>query len=162
MEISVTRASESDLAAIAVMHVASISQLCVDHYTAEQLTTWTAGLRARVDAYAALLTSRAMFVARRADSAPLLGFGVIDAERGFIHATYVGPDVARRGVGRCLMAAMEELARARGCEELQLHATLNAVPFYERLGYRHLGAANNRLPNGSELPCALMCKACVT
>jgi putative acetyltransferase len=164
--IDVERANASDLPEIASLHVASILQLCADHYTSEQLTHWTAGLHA--DAYAALLTSRAMFVAREAGA--LLGFGVIhvvsevseiDPERAFIHATYVGPGVARRGVGRCLVAAMEDLARSRGCRELQLHATLNAVPFYEHLGYRHAGAAHNRLASGIELPCVLMCKACV-
>jgi GNAT superfamily N-acetyltransferase len=152
--IRVQRATTVDLPEIAALHVASISELCAAHYTSEQLTHWTAGLHAA--AYAALLTSRAMFVAREASS--LLGFGVVDAERGFIHATYVGPTAVRRGVGRSLMEAMEELALRFGCSELQLHATLNAIAFYERLGYRQVGAANNRLPNGSELPCALMCK----
>jgi putative acetyltransferase len=57
------------------------------------------------------------------------------------------------------MEAMDAAARASGCTELQLNATLNAVPFYERLGYVSSGRSSNRLPSGVELPCVAMSKS---
>ena len=39
------------------------------------------------------------------------------------------------GVGRALMRALEEEARAMGKSEVVLGAQITAIPFYERLGY---------------------------
>ena len=41
-----------------------------------------------------------------------------------------------QGVGRALMLALHELARARGLARVWCHAQISAVPFYESLGYR--------------------------
>ena len=43
------------------------------------------------------------------------------------------------GVGRALMRALEDEARALGARELLLNAQLPVVAFYERLGYRAEG-----------------------
>lgn len=43
------------------------------------------------------------------------------------------------GVGRALMAALEEEARARGFREVVLGAQLSAVSFYQPLGYEAYG-----------------------
>lgn len=40
------------------------------------------------------------------------------------------------GVGRALLQALEKEARGRGFASLILHAREEAVPFYERCGYR--------------------------
>ena len=45
----------------------------------------------------------------------------------------------RQGVGRALMEALEDAARLRGLERLVLSAQLEAVPFYQRLGYQAHG-----------------------
>ncbi len=47
----------------------------------------------------------------------------------------VAADWRRRGVGRALMAAVEDAARAAGCTRVQLGAQLTALAFYRRLGY---------------------------
>ncbi len=44
-----------------------------------------------------------------------------------------------RGVGTALLRAMVEEGRRRGLERLVLNAQLEAVPFYERAGFRALG-----------------------
>ncbi len=44
-----------------------------------------------------------------------------------------------QGVGRALMLALEDEARARGARELILGAQLSALPFYQRLGYEAHG-----------------------
>jgi predicted GNAT family N-acyltransferase len=44
-----------------------------------------------------------------------------------------------QGVGAALMAALEAEARARGHAAVVLGAQLEAVPFYERLGYAPYG-----------------------
>jgi methyltransferase (TIGR00027 family) len=59
----------------------------------------------------------------------LLADGTLKAERVAVLRPF-----RRRGVGRALMRALEEAARARG--ELVLNAQTAVVSFYERLGYR--------------------------
>lgn len=51
----------------------------------------------------------------------------------------VAEGVRRRGIGRALLARLEERARERGVREVELHAQLHARSFYERAGYRAVG-----------------------
>ena len=44
-------------------------------------------------------------------------------------------DVRGRGVGRALLAFLEEQARAQGAKKLVLWAQVKARPFYEKAGY---------------------------
>lgn len=147
-------ANKSDLLRIEWIHRDSILQLCKTHYSDEQLADWTAALGPA--AYLVLLTSHRMFVADENDE--ILGFAVLDLSTGLINATYVCPQAFGRGVGRALLAAAETDAAANGISQIRLNATLNAVGFYERLGYEHCGREQNRLPTGVELPCVAMRK----
>ncbi len=69
--------------------------------------------------------------------------GVNGLEGTGVYDFFVAPDRQGRGVGRSLLGFVEELARRRGVEELHLSASLTAVGFYERLGYRRTGAGND-------------------
>jgi putative acetyltransferase len=147
-------ATARDVPAILDLHRASILALCKGPYSDEQLTQWTAPLSAEL--YAKLLATHQVLVQERGDE--LDGFGVLDLQSGLVNATYVAPSRAREGVGSALLAALEQQARARGLARLHLHATLNAIGFYAKLGYIQDGAATNRLPSGVELPCVRMHK----
>ncbi len=152
--MKIRRARPEDLPYVAAVHRASILGLCAQHYSAVQLSQWTDALRP--EGYAALLASREFLVAEQ--EGEVLGFGVLDFSESLINATYVSPRAVRRGVGRRLLEAMEAIAREHGATRLRLSSTLNAVPFYQSLGYQHQGAGTNRLPTGVELPCILMTK----
>lgn len=151
----IRRATANDLSGIALLHRDSILGLCKTHYAPSQLAVWTAALTP--DAYVGLLSTRLMLVAEAGGA--LLGFGAAELASGLIHATYVRPTAAGRGLGRQLLAAMEVAVLAADQRQVQLHATLNAVSFYERRGYRSQGLTSNRFPDGSELPCMQMTKA---
>jgi putative acetyltransferase len=149
------RATAGDLVAIAAIHRASIGLLCAVAYSREQVEEWLSALRP--EAYAGLLAHHELYLVE--DGMGPRGFGVYDATSAFIHATYVAPAEVGHGVGRMLMAAMENSASANGAREVNLHATLNAVGFYEKRGYVRSGVTANRLPSGIELPCFAMAKA---
>jgi GNAT superfamily N-acetyltransferase len=51
----------------------------------------------------------------------------------------VVPEARRTGVGRALLAACEEHARARGGRRLWFNARVDALPFYRALGYEVIG-----------------------
>lgn len=59
----------------------------------------------------------------------------IDAE---VVAIYVRPLAAGAGVGTAIYESLEATARDRGCATIGCWASLNAVPFYERLGFERV------------------------
>lgn len=53
--------------------------------------------------------------------------------------TIIDEQYRHRGIGRCIMEDVRELARARGCNNIQLSVypeNENAVRFYESYGFR--------------------------
>jgi ribosomal protein S18 acetylase RimI-like enzyme len=59
-----------------------------------------------------------------------------------VSALVVGERYRRRGIGECLMEALENEARERGASRVVLHTAerrADAHAFYEALGYEHTG-----------------------
>lgn len=63
--------------------------------------------------------------------------GTVALEENRLRAMAV--DGASRGVGRVLVARLEEEARARGLTRIDLHARITARGFYAKLGYTEHG-----------------------
>ncbi len=61
------------------------------------------------------------------------------APDGKVGRVAVLSDHRREGLGRIVMAALEDEARRRGRMRVWFHAQESAVGFYERLGYRRYG-----------------------
>ncbi len=57
------------------------------------------------------------------------------SEPARIRAMYTNPDFARRGVGRAVLAACEDAARAAGFQRAELMATLAGQPLYLAAGF---------------------------
>jgi GNAT superfamily N-acetyltransferase len=68
---------------------------------------------------------------------------VLGLEGAELFTFFVAPDRQGRGVGRALLGFAEELARKRGLRQLRVAASLTAVGFYERMGYRRTGAGSD-------------------
>lgn len=138
--------------AIFRVHGDSIRALCRERYGPREIAAWIA-FRPR-EAYRLALASRDLFVAEW--QGEIVGFGQLDARRGEIEACYVAPEAVASGIGSALLARMEDEARRRGHTVVRLNATLNAEPFYARMGYRWLGRASHRVAEDVELDCVRM------
>ena len=68
-----------------------------------------------------------------------------------VRAFFVDPAHARRGVGRALLQASEDAARAAGFTRAALGATLAGEPFYTACGYVPLARTEADLPGGASL-----------
>lgn len=68
----------------------------------------------------------------------LLGLCLL-TQAGKLALCYVSPEALRGGVGRALVAAAEEQARAWSIKKLHLHSPASASAFFERQGYVNAG-----------------------
>jgi putative acetyltransferase len=62
--------------------------------------------------------------------------GILRGRPGRLHSLFVREACQRRGIGSQLVSAFERELGKVGSERITLQSTLNAVPFYEKLGYR--------------------------
>lgn len=73
-----------------------------------------------------------------------------------VRAMFVRSDWTRRGLGRRILVASEDAARAEGFRTLALMATLPGLPLYESYGFRVLERVELRLPDGVTVGAASM------
>jgi GNAT superfamily N-acetyltransferase len=69
-------------------------------------------------------------------------------EAARIRAMFVRADWTRRGLGRGILTACAEAARAEGFTKLALMATLPGVPLYEAFGFAEVKAVDLPMPDG--------------
>ena len=62
--------------------------------------------------------------------------GTITIMNDYIGTVFVNPDEHSKGIGTKLMMTIENLAKERKIEKLRLQSSINAVDFYEKLGYK--------------------------
>lgn len=81
----------------------------------------------------------------------------IDATR--VRAMYTHPDFTRRGIGKAILAACENAARADGFVRAELMATLAGQPLYAACGYTPLELVSTTTSRGVQIPLVRMGKA---
>jgi putative acetyltransferase len=150
--VVIRRARPEDSEAIAEVHMGAIREICVSHYTPEEIAAW--GVPRKPEFYLDAIKNKEYYVAE--EGGVVVGFGTFNQESGEIAAVFVRPGVVRRGIGSQILGTLEERARELKVRDLHLKASLNAVQFYERAGYRQRNEARHRLQSGAEIPCVIM------
>ena len=79
----------------------------------------------------------------------IVGTGALVGDK--ITRVYVRPDLQRRGLGKRIMAGLEEHARAEGRRSVFLNASIPARRFYEAAGYRLVAAKTATMDDGERL-----------
>jgi putative acetyltransferase len=125
-------ATAADRASICGVHRSSARSLGGGFYTHEEIERWVHALTP--DRYTTYIDR---IVVAEEDGA-IVGFAWM-GDDGRLHALYVAPGAAGKGVGSALLQQVEQLAAERGLTSVHLEASLNAVPFYERHGFTALG-----------------------
>lgn len=145
-----------EMPALAALHAASFAALATA-YSPDLVPPYLAMLRA--PDYAPELLASDPWVAER-DGALLGSAGWAGQAGGEarIRKVFVHPSAARQGLATRLVRAAEDRARAAGHRRFVLRAYLNAVPFYESLGYRADRPGERPLPGGLSMPVMFMRK----
>lgn len=149
----IRRAAPSDVPLLCTIHNASIRSLCSADYTPEQIRDWTRALKPEGYIKAMEVNEFMMAVDRG-----IVGFCIFSMEKAEVTALYVAPGFIRQGTGRAFITEVESLAKETGLCELNLKSTLNAVGFYEKMGFIRQETLSFLLPGGTELPCVGMTK----
>jgi GNAT superfamily N-acetyltransferase len=117
------------------MWTRSIRELChLDHRGREAVIREWCRLKTPAVLAGALADPEMFWVVATRGRSSLLGVGLLGA-RGLVHAIYVHPEAARRGVGSALLHALEEEARRRCLPALTLESTATGHPFYLARGF---------------------------
>ena len=127
--MEIRKYASGDLDAVLTLFYETVHAVCLGDYTRAQVDAWADGRPDR-EAWARSLEAHFSLVACEGDA--LVGFGDIDAS-GYLDRLYVHKDFQRRGVAAALCERLE--AHARG-KAVTVHASITALPFFLRRGYR--------------------------
>lgn len=163
----IRRTKQGDAEALWTVQTQAIRKMGTSHYSPEQIEAWAGGLTPEechnraIEGHSQSIEHGTVFVAEDIDGT-VVGFASLHAQSGEVSAVYVLPAYVRRGIGRQLFEALEEEARRLGVVALHVKASLNAVAFYERVGFKFEHEALHRFRTGIEIPCAIMTKVLST
>ncbi len=146
-----------DLADLRALHVASLRSLAASRLEAEELVAMLCAVGEpgyaervmRANPVGGWLAGRLIVTAgwlRTADRATVAR----------IEHVHVDPLFARLGLGRHLVRHVEGMARKCGFREFSARPTLNAVGFFERIGYRAASFGVRNVARGVAVPVAHM------
>jgi GNAT superfamily N-acetyltransferase len=79
-------------------------------------------------------------------------------DAGRIRAFFIHPHWARKGIGRRIIQACEDAAKADGFTRMELVATMPGEPLYAAMGYEVTQRIDVPMADGNILPCAHMKK----
>jgi putative acetyltransferase len=125
----------ADREAITRTHVASIRGVEGSVYDDEELAVWKSG--AAATSYPLDDPDVVFFVAER--EGEIAGFAEASIVEAELDKLYVAPAYQHRGIATSLSEAIDRRLRSRGVESVSVEASMNAVPFYERVGYERVG-----------------------
>ncbi|HYO17087.1 MAG TPA: GNAT family N-acetyltransferase [Dermatophilaceae bacterium] len=100
-------------------------------YSPEQVAVWARN-DIDVESWAAKRAAAGTIVAVVDDA--VAGFTDVDGS-GYIDMMFVDPRCARRGVASALLARVLNVASERKVDDLSVHASVTARPFFERHGF---------------------------
>ncbi len=153
MSLAVRNATLADATAVRDVHLASIEGLAGQRYDDDQVDAWAHDRDP--DDYPIESDETHFLVAER--DGDVVGFGWLKPEaddyfessvKGEVTAVYVDPSVARDGVGTDIYEELEARAIADGVELLGLWASLNAVAFYETMGFDRVTTHGHEFQDG--------------
>jgi len=148
--IALLPASCADIPTLWELRTRALRSQCARHYDPVTLRTWAAAPAPAT--YPVLLAQGGGI--KGCVNGELAGYAIIDRENNEVDAVFVDPRFGGQGVGKALLGALERMAVEPAT--LRLHASLNAVPFYEAAGYRAVKNTQYQHPSGILLDCVFM------
>jgi GNAT superfamily N-acetyltransferase len=135
-QVTLRPARSGDGKAVLEVTQLSVAGLARGHYSEEQISGW---MGERTPAYYEdIIAHGLMVVAER--GGVIVGF--VDSEPGELTRLFILPEAAGSGLGKRLLEIGIEHARRGSKGGVKVEATLNAVQFYERFGFKATGTGH--------------------
>lgn len=156
--VTIREASQTDAGEMARIQTEALRRRARDHYTDDQLRH-LAPPDPDADAIPeAEFTDDTHHAIVAEETGDIVGWGSIHLDRQTLAATFVDPESVGSGIGRAIVDRLETVARDAGIEEITVPASVNAVGFYERLGYETQREIDAGTPETPEIPGVEMTK----
>lgn len=124
-----------DQDAITEVHVASVQGVKESAYDDEELEVWESG--AATTSYS-IDDPETVFLVAEHDG-EIVGFAQASIDEAELDKLYVDPAYQHRGVATSLSEELDQRLWSHGVGSVSVEASVNAVPFYERVGYERVG-----------------------
>lgn len=148
MKFAIRRMSPRDAAGMHRIHTRAVTAVCAAFVEPAAVEAWLHGRTAEKYVEAADTGGETFWIAALEDGS-VIGFA--SWRRDELVSLFVDPAHHGRGVGRALFDACEKDAAKNGHAPRRLIATLNAVSYYEALGFRQL-RKSYREKQGQRIP----------
>lgn len=140
-------ASENDRGAVYEVHVAAVRNADAPMYSEKAHTLWESTLSPSMYS---LEGSESLFLVAE-EGSEVVGFAEASFTDPEIDKLYVAPSYQRNGVATSLIKEIQQQIRDQGNpESLNVEASLNAVPFYESVGFKQVGTHDLSFSHGDE------------
>jgi GNAT superfamily N-acetyltransferase len=141
------------------VHYAAVHGAPVDYYDEDRLDEWSPKVdEERIQSFLTRSTIDEELTRVALEDELIVGFGTVVPLLNELRACYVHPRFNRQGIGRRILAVLEEEAKAAGVGWLNLNSSLNAEDFYLSVGYTADGLGRHRLFSGHSISCVHMYK----
>lgn len=132
MPISLRQATHEDLPEMKKLYVGTITTVCTDEYTPEQIAIWASSAQ-KTQRWIDLIEHQLVLIARKDNK--IVGFCSLD-KNIYIDFMYVHKDYQRQGIAETLLLAIEDKAGNAGTSTITSDISKTARPFFERKGYK--------------------------
>ena len=158
--IAIRRIGVDDHSNVRYLHIKSMTAQSVDALSEAEIAAFVGFVRS--PSYSDCLVAEEVYGAFIEDQ--LIGtaswqLNGDDGRTARITSVFVDPVFGRLGIGRRLLAEVEARAFQSGFDQLGISATINAVPFFELLGYREASRGVKALGPNCSLPVAFLRKS---
>jgi putative acetyltransferase len=157
LDVSIRSIRAEDVRDVRSLHARSFAELARDHHTQEQIAAHVSLVRDN-SYHDELLSNNLLVVEAEGQIVGTAGWCTVADAPGTarIRKVFVAPEVAGHGLGGLLVGEAERQALKSGYRRFVVRANVNAVGFYERLGYRTIGHGRMPVAGGVELPVVFM------
>ncbi|WP_234684880.1 GNAT family N-acetyltransferase [Bradyrhizobium monzae] len=130
MDCTIRPALDDDAADISAVILRALRETNAKDYTDEIIARVEQSFSPK--AVRSLIAARTVFVATIGNR--LVGTASLDGS--VVRTVFVAPDIQARGIGKALIAEIEQIARARNIAALTVPSSVTAETFYARLGFK--------------------------
>lgn len=139
-------AQPTDLKEMQQLFVDTISTVCTNDYTPEQIEVWASSVK-NTQRWLDVFHKQLFLVAEKDNR--IVGYGSLESGN-YIDFLYIHRDYQRQGIAQKLFSALEDHAKKVGSKILTSDVSKTAQPFFEKNGFR-IVSENKKQIEGIEM-----------